>query len=152
MAFSLVDSVTTTADFSGWITFQVTDAVESWVLDSEANLGRIKKQFIMKLVNHIRATKPIVMNPNLFPNQGLFLKLERLSDGADLRPSDLGLVGTAPRRPSADADKEEEGDSLRRPFMVVFFKKPSKLRVRRTRAARKNAPKTKYEGGRKTAL
>ncbi len=115
MAFSLVDSVTTTADFSGWITFQVTDAVESWVLDSVANLGRREAINLSLFINFIRAEKQIerqIKHQKLFPNQGLFLKLERLSDGADLRPSDLGFVGTAPRRPSADAaaEKEEEGD------------------------------------------
>lgn len=130
MSFSLVDAVTTTADFNGWITFQVTDALESWVLDSEENLG-------------------------------LYLQLERVSDGASLRPSDLGLVGTVSRKSSsktaADDDddgneSEERNESLRRPFMVVFFKKRVTLRVketraaRRTRATRRSGSTPKHEG------
>jgi len=137
MSFSLVDSVTTTADFNGWITFQVTDALESWVLDSEENLG-------------------------------LYLRLEGVSDGANLRPSALGLVGTVSRKSSHTSSKmpledddddrddhsatnesEERNESLRRPFMVVFFKKKIQLRVRRTRAirsARRSGSKPKHEG------
>jgi len=133
MTFSLVDAVTTTADFDGWITFQVTEALEVWVADAEQNLG-------------------------------LFLQLERTSDGSSIRPSDLGLVGTSPRRSSKtsykkdakvngkddrendDEVEEERNESLRKPFMVVFFKKKVQLRVRRTRAARRNGSKQKYEG------
>ena len=102
----------------------------------------------------------------LFP--GLFLRIERQSDGVDLRPAELGLVGTAPRRHSSphassgtteeddddddDVDEDEENDSLRRPFMVVFFKKQAKLRIRRTRAVRKHTAKSKYEGTRQSLV
>jgi len=130
LSWSLVDSVTTTAEFSGWITFQVTDAVESWIANKEQNLG-------------------------------LFLRLERLSDGADMKPVDLGLVGTASRRRASASiaaptshgadvgdDDDKNDDSLRRPFLVGFFKKKSKLPVRRRRAARrrrrKNSAKKTY--------
>ena len=90
----------------------------------------------------------------------------------DLRPAELGLVGTAPRRHSSpnassssssgtteeddddddDVDEDEENDSLRRPFMVVFFKKQAKLRIRRTRAVRKHTAKSKYEGARQSLV
>ena len=85
-------------------------------------------------------------------SSGLFLRLERLSDGADMKPVDLGLVGTASRRRvsasiaaptshGADVgdDDDKNDDLLRRPFMVGFFKKESKLPVRRRRAARRRA-------------
>lgn len=118
MSFSLVDAVTTTGDFDGWITFQVTDALESWMVNANENLG-------------------------------LYLQLERVADGANVRPSDLGLVGTAPKKPTpkpaqtsaitkggGGEEEEERNESLKRPFMVVFFKKKVQLRVRQTRAVR----------------
>ena len=49
-------------------------------------------------------------------------------------------------RENDDEVEEERNESLRKPFMVVFFKKKVQLRVRRTRAVRRNGSKQKYEG------